>query len=301
MTLVSTLSINRPPNALKGNKMLVKEYFELEIANRPYKYQTKLNMVRCLKKLELWEMEYEILTPAICWERIDEIINQNVKRTYAGYVRNVFNYGRNQIPVVMGESKIYDLPTQEDLHKVIESSKYRFYLFLCMYAGLRIGEACAVVPQQVKKEGLNYFLHVDRAFSQDGKSFGSPKTVGKVMIPEWLALEILTMKEEQYWKKGMPTKLITTACMSLGTKNRKRIIRINPHMLRHWFATDMIKRGVNPEVARRQLRHKNIETTMKIYVQVNDQEIESSIPMRPQEKRASNTTPKSERHLQVVS
>jgi hypothetical protein len=59
--------------------MLVKEYFELEIANRPYKYQTRLNMVRCLKKLELWEMEYESLTPAICWERIEGIINQNVK------------------------------------------------------------------------------------------------------------------------------------------------------------------------------------------------------------------------------
>ena len=96
MTLVSTLSINRPTIALKGNKMIVKEYFELEIANRPYKYQTKLNMVRCLKKLELWDMEYETLTPAICWERIDEIINQNVKRVYAGYVRNIFNYGRNQ-------------------------------------------------------------------------------------------------------------------------------------------------------------------------------------------------------------
>jgi integrase len=99
-------------------------------------------------------MEYETLTPAICWERIEGIINQNLKRTYAGYIRNVFNYGRNQIPVVMSESKIYDLPSQEDLHKVIESSKYRLYLFLCMYAGLRIGEACAVVPQQVKKEGL---------------------------------------------------------------------------------------------------------------------------------------------------
>ena len=65
--------------------MLVKEYFELEIANRPYKYQTRLNMVRCLKKLELWEMEYETLTPAVCWDRIDGIINQDqlgIQRIY---------------------------------------------------------------------------------------------------------------------------------------------------------------------------------------------------------------------------
>jgi site-specific recombinase XerC len=52
-------------------------------------------------------------------------------------------------------------------------------------------------------------------------------------------------------------------------------------MLRHWFATDMIKRGVNPEIARRQLRHKNIETTMKIYVQVNDLDLIASLPSRP--------------------
>jgi len=274
------LSINELSIALKGNEMLVNEYFNMEIANKPYKYQTKLNMVRCLKKLGIWELEFETLTPAVCWERIEGIINQNVKRVYAGYVRNIFNYGRNQIPVVMGESKVYDLPTQAELHKVIESSKYRLQLFLCMYAGLRIGEACAVVPQQIKKEGANYFLNVDRAFSQDGKSFGSPKTLGRVMIPEWLAMEILDINEEQYWKKGMPTKLITTACMSLGTKNKKRIIRINPHMLRHWFATDMARRNVPPNVMMKQMRHKNVQTTMAIYSQVNNADLISALPAR---------------------
>ena len=52
MNLVSILSISRSLIALRENQMLVKEYFELEIANRPYKYQTKLNMVKCLRKLE---------------------------------------------------------------------------------------------------------------------------------------------------------------------------------------------------------------------------------------------------------
>jgi integrase len=52
-------------------------------------------------------------------------------------------------------------------------------------------------------------------------------------------------------------------------------------MLRHWFATDMIQRGINPEIARRQLRHKNIETTMKIYVQVNSKDLEKAVIQRP--------------------
>jgi site-specific recombinase XerD len=55
---------------------------------------------------------------------------------------------------------------------------------------------------------------------------------------------------------------------------------VNPHMLRHWYATDMIRRGVNPEVVRRQMRHKNVSVTLKIYTQVRSDEIEASLPNR---------------------
>jgi hypothetical protein len=46
-----------------------------------------------------------------------------------------------------------------------------------MYAGLRVGEACAVTPS--KLEG-NY-LDVNEAYSQDGLHLGSPKTYGKIL------------------------------------------------------------------------------------------------------------------------
>jgi site-specific recombinase XerC len=52
-------------------------------------------------------------------------------------------------------------------------------------------------------------------------------------------------------------------------------------MLRHWYATDMIRRGINPEVVRRQMRHKNVSVTLKIYTQVRSEEIEASLPDRP--------------------
>jgi hypothetical protein len=48
----------------------------------------------------------------------------------------------------------------------------------------------------------------------------------------------------------------------------------------------MIRRGVNPEVVRRQMRHKNVSVTLKIYTQVRSEEIEASLP-----NRAANTTP----------
>jgi hypothetical protein len=43
----------------------------------------------------------------------------------------------------------------------------------------------------------------------------------------------------------------------------------------------MIRRGVNPEVVRRQMRHKNVAITLKIYTQVRSEEIEASLPDRP--------------------
>ena len=259
--------------------MKVKQYFEEAISDRPLRYQTKINMVRCLKKLELWEMPYAQITPSLCWNRIEGIINQNVKRVYAGYVRNIFNYDQKQIPVVMGIARTYDLPTAEELLTIIERSKYRLQLLLCMYAGLRIGEACAVVPQQVKKEKDHYFLHVDRAFSQDGLSLSTPKTLGKVMIPEWLALEVLDMKKEDYWQKGIPSKRVTTACYSLSDHGSK--IHINPHMLRHWFATDMARRNVPIHVIMSQMRHKNVQTAMAVYAQVNNGDLIGALPIRP--------------------
>jgi integrase len=258
--------------------MLVSQYFETNITIKPLRYQTLLNMERCLKKLELWDAPLETITPSLCWKKLETLLNQNVKRTYSGFIRNIFNYDQNQIPFTMGISRTIDLPTQEELERTIRRSKYKFQLLLCMYAGLRVGEACAVTPKQVKKENGNYLLYVDRAFSQDGKHLGSPKTMGKVMIPEWLALDILNMKPEDYWQKGVPTKRVTTACYSISTHGEK--ILIYPHMLRHWFATDMARRNVPPNVMMKQMRHKNVQTTMAIYSQVNNQDLVNSLPNR---------------------
>jgi integrase len=175
------------------------------------------------------------------------------------------------LPYLEGEGKIYDIPSQEDLEWLIARSKYRLQLLLCMYGGLRVGEACAVTPEKLQ----NNYLDVNQAFSQDGLHLGSPKTYGKILLPDWL----------EYWPIGKPTKDVTNSCFKLS-KNKEWVKKtggkkVNPHMLRHWYATDMIRRGVNPEVVRRQMRHKNVAITLKIYTQVRSEEIEASLPDRP--------------------
>lgn len=262
--------------------MLVSEYVIKVIENRPYKYSTKQTNIRDIKKLGIWDLDIDAITSGLIRSKVETFSNQNTRKRLFITARSMFrDLGKCQdLPYLEGASRIYDMPSQEDLEWIISRSKYRIQLLLCMYGGLRVGEACAVTPN--KLEG-NY-LDVNQAYSQDGLHLGSPKTYGKILLPSWLADEIRNMTDEELWKIGKPTKDVTNSCYKLS-RNKEWIMRtggksINPHMLRHWYATDMIRRGVNPEVVRRQMRHKNVSTTLKIYTQVRQEEVEASLPTR---------------------
>jgi len=268
--------------------MLVNEYAQKVISERQYKYQTRQSYVKGIKAIGIWDMEVTSLSPQLFYEKLDSIPNLNTRRSITIVCKSVFkDLGIcKDLKIIDGIPRTYDLPSQNDLHRLIDRSiKYRNYLYLCMYAGLRVGEACAITPKSVIKEGHSFWLSVDKAWSQDGKNLGTPKTIGKVMIPKWLADQVLAMTDDEIWKKGMPTQLISWACCNLSKKGEK--IHINPHMLRHWFATDMIRRQVPVHIVMRQMRHKNINTTMKIYAQVHNSDFVDALPTRPEDKAVS--------------
>jgi integrase len=266
-----------------GLQMLVSIFLDNVIKSRPYKYSTKQSLIRDVKRLGIMELDTSEITSALIRDKVDSIPNHNSRRRLYITARSIFKeLGVCQdLPKMEGISRIYDLPEKEDLHDLIEQSKYRLQLILCMYAGLRVGEACAVTP--AKLEG-NY-LNVNEAYSQDGLHLGSPKTYGKVLLPDWLAEEIRKMKYEDFWRIGMTTKLVSGSVYKLSRNRKWKALTgakpVNPHMLRHFYATEMIKRGVNPEIVRRQMRHKNVSTTLRIYTQVRTEELEASLPTRP--------------------
>ena len=263
--------------------MLVSDYLDQVIKSRPYKYSTKQSLIRDVKRLGIENLDTSEVTSALIRDKVDCIPNHNSRRRLYITARSIFkDLGVCQdLPKMEGISRIYDLPEMEDLHELIDQSKYRLRLFLCMYAGLRVGEACAVTPS--KLEG-NY-LNVNEAYSQDGLHLGSPKTYGKVLLPDWLADEVRNMKYEDFWQIGMTTKMVSGSIYKLSRNRKWKALTgdkpVNPHMLRHFYATEMIKRGVNPEIVRRQMRHKNVSTTLRIYAQIRSEELEASLPTRP--------------------
>lgn len=262
--------------------MKVSEYVTQIINSRPYKYQTRQTYFKDIKRLGIWDLDISSIDSALIRNTVEQIKTQSTRKRLYITARSVFReMGLFQdLPNLEAEGKIYDIPTQEELEWLIDRSKYRIQLLLCMFGGLRVGEACAVTPEKLSGN----YLDVNQAFSQDGLHLGSPKTYGKILLPDWLAEEVRNMPESSIWKIGTPTKLVTHSCYKLSRGKKFKEMTggktVNPHMLRHWYATDMIRRGVNPEVVRRQMRHKNVSVTLKIYTQVRSEEIEASLPNR---------------------
>lgn len=262
--------------------MKVSEYATEVINSRPYKYQTRQTFFKDLRRLGIWDMHVEEVSSALIRNVVDQIQTQSTRKRLFITARSIFrDLGICQdLPNLEAEGKIYDIPSQQELEWLIEKSKYRLQLLLCMFGGLRVGEACAVTPAKISGN----YLDVNQAYSQDGLHLGSPKTYGKILLPGWLADEVRSMKPHQFWEVGKTTKLISHSCYKLSRSKKFQEMTggktVNPHMLRHWYATDMIRRGVNPEVVRRQMRHKNVSVTLRIYTQVRNEEVEASLPTR---------------------
>jgi integrase len=270
--------------------MKVSEYATNVINTRPYKYETRLTYFKDLKRLGIWNMDIAEVNSALIRNNVELITTQSTRKRLFITARSIFRDLDicQDLPNLEAEGKIYDIPTQEELEWLIERSKYRLQLLLCMFGGLRVGEACAVTPEKLSGD----YLDVNQAYSQDGLHLGSPKTYGKILLPSWLATEVRNMTRDQLWELGKTTKVVTNSCYKLshGEKFKKMTggKTVNPHMLRHWYATDMIRRGVNPEVVRRQMRHKNVSVTLKIYTQVRSEEIEASLPNRSSKNSHTN-------------
>jgi len=60
---------------------------------------------------------------------------------------------------------------------------------------------------------------------------------------------------------------------SIKRAGRKLGLSVSPHMLRHFYATESLARGVSIAMVSKQLRHAQVSTTMNTYAQSRDADI----------------------------
>jgi integrase len=206
------------------------------------------------------------LTLHLLYQRLLLVPNLNTRRKHTVVLRSVFQDQPwiRQLRIPKASPRVYHLPTEDALRFTLTFCPYELQALLMMYAGLRCGEACVIQPSDLRGN----VLRVHRQRYEDG-TVVQAKTVGDVVIPQWLADRVARMG---------PSNCTSGAVReSLRRYGKKTGMDLSPHMLRHWYATMMVNRRINPEIARRQMRHADLKTTLGYYAQIDKADIDQVV------------------------
>lgn len=222
---------------------------------------TVLSYERLLGRLGLLDSDPAKVSQSDALDALWTIDNPNTRRAAVVALRSVFGWS---VKIPRGVPRRYDLPDEDTLRLALMTTPHEPRGLLMMYAGLRIGEACAITATDVAGDRLRVDKQVQQ-LHQTGKPttlrVGPVKTnVADVVIPHWLASVALSLDT---------TAKPDAVRESLRRAGAKVGIRLNPHLLRHWYATTLISRGVALNVVAEQMRHSDVSVTLRTYSQSN--------------------------------
>lgn len=158
------------------------------------------------------------------------------------------------------------LSTEETdrLMNACQTAQEKLVIFGILETGLRVGEFISLTPLNFRwQEG---FLVVDGK----GGPFGKMTKKRSVPLSE-RAKQIFTAHFTMNDRIGFSKK--TAERVVKRVANRANIQRpCCPHVLRHTFASNCIRKGINVVTVNKMLGHDNLETTM-IYLNVQPEDI----------------------------
>ena len=241
--------------------MNVKDHLHAVALERGLRQSTVLSYERLIGRLGLLDRTMDEVTQADALEALWTIDNPNTRRAAVIALRSVFGWN---LKIPRGIPRRYDLPDEDTLRLALMTTPHEPRGLLMMYAGLRIGEACAITAS----DGAGDRLRVDKQVQQLHQK-GRPTALrvgpvksneADVVIPHWLTNILLTLTDTA--KPDGVRESLRRAGLKVG-------IRLNPHMLRHWYATTLIERGVPLNVVSQQMRHSDVAVTLRTYSQTN--------------------------------
>ena len=194
---------------------------------------------------------------------------------------------------------------KDDLHKIItyaQSHANMFIFVFLAFTGLRQGEAMALTYNDIDftkgivrvNKSVGY-LYIDGTYSPVVSSTKTTCSTREVPLLENLrqAFDSYIMHEKsKHEKLGVPFDknsivFSTDACSYIEAKNLRirfhRLLKrldidiINIHALRHTFCSWLAENGVNIKTASELMGHADVNTTMKIYTHVQQEEKKRSI------------------------
>lgn len=228
------------------------------LENRAIRDSTYRNYLNTLKALEIEDVPFSSLTVRSVNQKLLTIMTESTRKKHATNIRAMFGI---HVAVPRVKQKKYDLPTVEEVHEAFAESPYRIHAFSMLYAGMRIGES--VVKQPINGNVIT----IDRQRTPQNLIL-PPKSAGPVVVPAWFAKEYRETEEFNRHHATIYTGIRRRGLKMLG-------IKMNPHMLRHLFATNLVEMGASPRVLQAQMRHGNVRISLEYYVHTRQQDIES--------------------------
>jgi len=146
------------------------------------------------------------------------------------------------------------------------------------FAGLRVSEVCALSPRDLNKREMTLRVRLGKG-KRDRNNLGVPVETWAV-FERWAAIRpssryffstLAGKRLSERYVHQMVARYATKAeVFKVTAENRQ--VPINPHVLRHSYATRLIERGVPIHDVARALGHASIATT-QIYLHVNDAQL----------------------------
>lgn len=198
--------------------------------------------------------------------RVLSLDNINARRTAAIAVRAVLGV---KVRIPRGNPARYDLPSEDALRFALMLSKHEARALLAMYAGLRLGELCAATRAALDGDRLRVDRQVRELKTQPGyprRIFLAPPKGNEreVILPTWLISRVAELEE---------TVTPSVVYDNLVRAGRRAGLKLNVHMLRHWYATESLNRGMSVQALSKQLGHGTVAVTVNTYLQFRDAEI----------------------------
>lgn len=212
------------------------------------------------------DLDPETLAVADLNDVLLDVSNQNTRRKMIIALKACVDHPAvKALRVPAAIPRDYDLPDESTIRLALMTCPHETRLLLAMYAGLRLGELCAVTADSLDGR----WLKVDKQVDETTRRLVPTKTgSARVPLPLWLVDRV------QGLSGPVSPKAVRKALLNAG----KRVgVRLNPHQLRTWYCNHLIHLGQPPHIVQKLMRHANVEVTFTHYARAQVGDLERAV------------------------
>ena len=171
------------------------------------------------------------------------------------------------------ERKERELPSEEEIQKVINSTNCHFgtFAYLLLFTGLRRGEALALHSDNIDFEKNIININQSVYFKSNRPELKEPKT--KAGYRQVYLIDRLKplLEGKKGFIFGGDSPMTEQAFRRAWERYIKESgVNVTPHQLRHAYATMLYDSGIEAKSAQRLLGHSDIKITLQTYTHISE-------------------------------